>query len=621
MVRFFARRRPLTILLIVLVAVAVILIGIAAFFVERAAVAGRAGENALLQAVKDVESGSRSAGITRAQIDAASRQVAASMQDFDTMRRDLNRGGPALTVARYLPFVRVQVRAADTLSDTGQELAASAKELVRTAQQFVEPANPNQPLSDPVKELVPLEGAAATALDSLYAAAGQVASLSNDRLLGPLSSARAALDQHRPRLITRATNADQALRAFIVFAGGAGPRRYLLLSQNPDEVRPTGGFIGTYGIMSANGGHLSLDRYDSIESWYTAHHNAAVPESQAPPIFQLVGSDQTLANVNSSPDWPADAQLAEQLWQEGGEAPVDGVIGITPAFLARLVNVLGPVSVPAYGETVTGANLISRVDYWTHVETNFPQPGGRKEFVAALSQAVFQRLLTAPASQWEPLAAAGAAGFSAGEAMMSSDDSSLSGPLAAHGWDDAFPPKAATAGDYFFESEFETTAKNGSSLRRTFTHDVTIRPDGSGLVSTSTAIHDTAPASAGNFGSKAYIEAYGPAGSKLAPGSDAPFYPADTGWGSHPDDNWYTGAPPLGSVTLKSAFDDPHLLTHVSGNRWTYHLDFQRVTAHDGDTLDLAFQLAAGWRWDGAAPPATVPLDKDFVGTWTLLAP
>jgi hypothetical protein len=28
------------------------------------------------------------------------------------------------------------------------------------------------------------------------------------------------------------------------------PRRYLLMSQNPAEVRPTGGFIGTYGVLA-----------------------------------------------------------------------------------------------------------------------------------------------------------------------------------------------------------------------------------------------------------------------------------------------------------------------------------------------------------------------------------
>ncbi|HEX5268024.1 MAG TPA: DUF4012 domain-containing protein [Acidimicrobiales bacterium] len=455
-VRLLGRYRLATWLVILVVAVAVVLIGVAAFFVERAAVAGRNGEQALLQAVSAVEHGP-STGITSSQIEAATSRVAAATGDFDAMRRDLNRGGPALTVARYIPFIRVQVRAADTLADTGQELAASAKALVDTAGQFVRPANPNQPLSDPVKELQPLHSAAATALSALDSAAAQVASLNDDRLVGPLNSARAALDQHLPHLLARATDAEQALRAFIVFAGGAGPRRYLLLSQNPDEVRPTGGFIGTYGVMSANNGHLSLDRYDAIENWYRPRPKAVVPENQAPPIFQIVGSDQNLANINAEPDWPTDAQVAEELWQQGGEAPVDGVLSMTPAFLARVVGVLGPVSVPAYGETVTGANLIQRVNFWTHSEAVLPQPGGRKEFVAALSQVVFQRLLAAPASQWEPLAAAGAAGFDAGEAMLSADDPDVAGPAANHGWDGGFPPKGSN-GDFYFDSEFETTA-------------------------------------------------------------------------------------------------------------------------------------------------------------------
>ena len=73
--------------------------------------------------------------------------------------------------------------------------------------------------------------------------------------------------------------------------------------------------------------------------------------------------------------------------------------------LARVLGQLGPVKVPGYGETITGANLIARVDFHTHFEAP-PVGGGRKDFLVALVKVVVQKLLNAPAAKWDPLARA-----------------------------------------------------------------------------------------------------------------------------------------------------------------------------------------------------------------------
>jgi hypothetical protein len=107
--------------------------------------------------------------------------------------------------------------------------------------------------------------------------------------------------------------------------------------------------------------------------------------------------DQSLANVNNVADWPQAAQLATDLWERGGEEPVDGVFTVTPAFLADVLGVLGPVEVPEYGETVTAESLIERFDLHTELveegqETNVE----RKAFVAALTEVVVVACSTPP---------------------------------------------------------------------------------------------------------------------------------------------------------------------------------------------------------------------------------
>ena len=46
--------------------------------------------------------------------------------------------------------------------------------------------------------------------------------------------------------------------------GWDGPRRYLVLTQNPAELRPTGGFTGSYGIVTFDRGRLTEHSFRDI---------------------------------------------------------------------------------------------------------------------------------------------------------------------------------------------------------------------------------------------------------------------------------------------------------------------------------------------------------------------
>ena len=75
-------------------------------------------------------------------------------------------------------------------------------------------------------------------------------------LVGPLDDARALMldkvDQYGP-LIHVYTEIDGVVPSIL---GWGGPKRYLVLAQDPAELRPSGGFIGTYGIVTFDEGRL-----------------------------------------------------------------------------------------------------------------------------------------------------------------------------------------------------------------------------------------------------------------------------------------------------------------------------------------------------------------------------
>jgi Protein of unknown function (DUF4012) len=531
---------------------------------------------------------------------------------------ELDRLGPLVPASKWVPFVRVQVRGTEGFASAGVLLADAALQVTRAGSALLHPPSPDVPMAESLSSLQSVHSALADGLTALDASIAKVAALNGYRLVGPLASARADLVKRLPPARQHVARAEAGLRAFLSFAGARGPRRYLVFSQNPDEVRPTGGFLGTYGVLVSGPGGLRLERYDGIEQWITApaHAAAARPSDEAPPPFRLVRpSKQNLANVNASLDWPASARLASELWVRGGEAPVDGVLSFTPDFLARLLRVLGPVEIPAFGETVTAANLVERADFHTHRAT----PGigsGRKAFVAEAVRLSLERLLSAPASQWRDLGRVAGEGFAAREAMAWSAEEPVETVLHGLGWDGAF---VGADGDFVAPSEFEYSAKNGRGLRRTYSHSVVLRADGSARVSTDVVVANTLPPDpVFNLDSLSYVVMYGPRGGVLAPGSGTP--PPDAAepaLDGHPAaGGWLRAAPPLGEDRFRVVWDVPRLAARQSDGSLVYRLTWRHLAAHAGDVVQLKVQLPPGWRWQHGEPPSTVPLSAGFSKSW-----
>ena len=586
----------------------------ALFQVHRAARAGVAGKGALLRAEQAFEQG---------RLDLARNSLAAARSDFGRMDEEFQRLGPLLWVARVTPFVRIQVRGVENLAEAGQAVAEAGTELADAAGGVLEPGDEALPLGSALEALRDIHVVLGPAVDDLEAAVDQVAALDGYRLLGPLDDARRELSIRLPDLAARAAEAEDGTGALIAVMGGDGPRRYLLLSQNPAEVRPTGGFIGTYGVMATDGQRLRLERYEPMDTWLRDHPDAVVPPEEAGSPFRFYAAspepvNQSLANVNNVPHWPQAAQLATELWEQGGEEPVDGVFTVTPAFLAEVLGVLGPVEVPGYGETVTADNVIERFDFHTElVEQGQESNVERKAFVAALAEVVVGRLLEAPASQWRPLAQAVATSLDAREAMAWVEDAEVGQTLARQGWDGALPD---VVGDFFYGAEFEYVAKNGRDLRRTYDHDVQLDADGTARITTTVTIRNTGDPGRFNRSSLSYLSIYGPQGAVVDENTGDPHIPEPEIAG-HPAAGWFRQAPPGAETSATVTWEAPAIARRLDDGTWSYSLTWMRVPDHSGDVLNLAVQPPEGWEWEGPAPPERVELTEDLVGAWTLRSP
>lgn len=219
-------------------------------------------------------------------------------------------------------------------------------------------------------------------------------------LLPPLATAIQPLKTQLPRVQHSIAIALPLLDALPLVSGYPKAQRYLFLFQNNDELRPTGGFIGTYGILALRGGEIQSLFTDNI---YRLDRMAdrekrlrVVPP--APIKDHLNLKYWFLRDVNWSPDFPTTAKQALEFYQKESRdpLPIDGVLAITPTVVVRLLELLGPITV---GEAqFTSKNLVDTLQFY--VEKGYAEIGlpdiERKEIIATLTKEIVERLSTLP---------------------------------------------------------------------------------------------------------------------------------------------------------------------------------------------------------------------------------
>jgi hypothetical protein len=180
--------------------------------------------------------------------------------------------------------------------------------------------------------------------------------------------------------------------------GAQGERTYLVLAQNDDERRPTGGWISGLGLVTINQGRIARVMFQ--DSW--AVDNYEVPHEVPPEslFHALWGGIWLFRDANWSPDFPSSAQVAERILESDQGQSVDGVIAVNQQALLMLVAALEPLPLESGEEPVTAANLLTFIrDSWTEPQEGVTQAESwsewaehRKDFMADLVGAMLARV-------------------------------------------------------------------------------------------------------------------------------------------------------------------------------------------------------------------------------------
>ena len=300
-------------------------------------------------------------------------------------------GGPLGVPASAVPFLSQQLDAVQVTVEQGRLIAASADDLVATADydslQYEGALDLDQveALTGPAQQVDAVLTEADAAVDDVRAGV----------LLPPL---RDGLDEFDARIAEARDDAALATTLLEVapgLFGGDGPRRYLIIFITPAELRGAGGFIGSYAELTAVDGKVELSRSGRIIDLILAAEPGQRTISGPQDYLDRYGRfrpEDFLQDVTFSPHFPSSASVIAELYPQSGGEPVDGVIGVDPTGLAALLELTGPVEVEGLDEPLDADNAVEVLTRTQYLEV--PDDAERGEILTEATRATFDELVS-----------------------------------------------------------------------------------------------------------------------------------------------------------------------------------------------------------------------------------
>lgn len=256
-----------------------------------------------------------------------------------------------------------------------------------------------------------------------------------DDIIAELSAADAALakinpnrypntvqgKEVRPRLVMAQKMSSDSIQVIKEFkpvieqlpsiAGSKGARKkYLVLFQNNNELRPTGGFLTAYAVIYVENGKVSAEKSDDIyELDKKFGKKIAIPAE----LGKYLTTEKyfNLRDMNISPDFKVSMDQFYENYKtiKSEPANIDGIIAIDTEVLKKLVSILGPIEVPGYGTFSTEIDKrcdCEQIVYALSEIITKPTPylrADRKGILGPMMQTILAKAYGAPKQLWPQL--------------------------------------------------------------------------------------------------------------------------------------------------------------------------------------------------------------------------
>lgn len=167
-------------------------------------------------------------------------------------------------------------------------------------------------------------------------------------------------------------------------------RRYLVVFQNNNEIRPTGGFMGSLALIEVYQGRIEkleipLGGFYDLRKVLLNRVNLIPPKP-----LRLVNYQWQIQDANWFPDFPSSAKKIIWFYSQLDETKkIDGLITINLSLIPELLEITGPIEMFEYERIITANNFISETQKIVGLES--PKRESKK-FIALLAPKILDRV-------------------------------------------------------------------------------------------------------------------------------------------------------------------------------------------------------------------------------------
>lgn len=178
--------------------------------------------------------------------------------------------------------------------------------------------------------------------------------------------------------------------------GSNRPQKYLLLFQNSDEMRATGGFVGSYGILDLEDGKIKNLFIDGI-----FNPDGQLTEKIVPPIpIQKISAAWSMHDANWFADFQTSAKKIALFYEKTGGPTVDGVIAITPSIAEKMLKITGPIEMTEYNIVIDKDNFV--IETQLQVEELYDKEENKpKQILSDLAPKIMEELFNVEGLSFE----------------------------------------------------------------------------------------------------------------------------------------------------------------------------------------------------------------------------
>jgi len=169
--------------------------------------------------------------------------------------------------------------------------------------------------------------------------------------------------------------------------------KILLLFQNPTEIRPAGGFIGSFGYITLNRGSVKEIKIDDIYNADRQLNIAITPPKELSAITDKWGA----RDANWFFNFPESAKKVSYFLENSKlfsetETKFENVIAINTNILKLLIEITGEIEIPQYNLTINSENFLKEIQY--EVEAGIDKKPGQnpKKILSVLTPLLIDKL-------------------------------------------------------------------------------------------------------------------------------------------------------------------------------------------------------------------------------------